>query len=576
MSRINDPIYPLMTVLAPGDVLPAVDVSDITQSALGTTKRLTVAALQGLQPSGDVTGATDTANIQGLLNAAGPGDAVLLGNARFVTSAQLTIPAGVTLAGPSRTMAYPGGNYGIGGVPIQGAIIAPVGAMAAAVQFASSGSTQLGNHSLRRLTIDGTNMLGGTGHGLLADAVAGVTLEDVSVLNCPGDGLHGVGVGGTGGHPPDFWSVARCKFSACGGCGVLITGMADSFFTDTEATGNRGAAAWSVINGNNNRWVACKGEQSVNGHGWLLTANSGFTGLLHLLTCTSQFNNQDGFHITGAGTGTYQLLGCAADSEGTNGGTGGGGFAGLRVTGFAGTVIVNGFDVRVSGSPLSPQYGISADTSGSVIVGNASLNGASAALLDGGGNTLLQVDSGQFGRFPSAAQLGIAAQNYPSFLALGGSAAATSGLVYVMRVPLRGGAVPITNILAGIQTAGGTLTAGQCFAGLYDNTGAKLGGTTDQSASWVSTGVKTMAISGGPVTTSAPFVYVVLLANGTTPPAWARAGGGALVSSLTSLSAAGANMPFATNGSGATALPASLSYVSNTTTSSQPIWVGLS
>lgn len=524
----------------------------------------------------DPTGVADsTTAIQNALNAASVGSVVYLPPGTYKTTTVLTIPTGVSLCGDSRTMAYPGGDYGIGGVPLQGAIIRPASSVTAAIQFASNASVQYGNQSLRRITIDGSAMSGGTGHGVLADAVAGVTLEDVSVFGCIGDGLHGAGVVGTGGHPPDFWSITRCKFSGNSGWGVSIAGMADSFITDSEATGNAGGGGWNITNGNNLRMVACKAEFNTDGPGYLLTAQSGFGGLVHMLSCTSQFNNEDGFRITGTGTGIYNLMNCASDTDGTNSSSGGGNFAGLNITSFAGTVVADQFVTRVTGSPASPEYGVSMTSSGTATLLGTSLNGATAAVHNGGSNTLFQVDGGAFGRLPTAQQMGIVAQNYPSILALGGTAAASTGVVYVVRIPLLGGAVAVTNILVGVQTGGSSLTSSQNFAGLYDNAGTKIGGTADQTSAWGSSGLKTMALVSGPFTTSAPFVYVVLVSNGTTPPAFARTGGGALVASLSTLSSSSSGMPFATNGTG-TALPGSLTYSSNSATGAQPFWVGLS
>src|SRR5205823_2866040 len=50
-------------------------------------------------PSGDVTGAVDTVAIQGALTAAASGSTVQLANGVFYTSAPLTVPPGVELAG---------------------------------------------------------------------------------------------------------------------------------------------------------------------------------------------------------------------------------------------------------------------------------------------------------------------------------------------------------------------------------------------------------------------------------------------------------------------------------------------
>ncbi len=179
--------------------------------------------------------------------------------------------------------------------------------------------------------------------------------------------------------------------------------------------------------------------------------------------------------------------------------------------------------------------------------------------------------------FPATlAQLGLISWNYNSLLAQAASGTPVSGTGYLMKIPLFGAPVSVTNILAGVQTAGSSLTASQCFAGLYDNTGAKIGVTADQSVAWTSTGLKTMALAGGPFAGSWPWVYVAIITNGTTNPQFTRAAGAVLGTAIVNFNAVTSDIPFATSGSGLTALPASFAYSSNVTTNAQAIWVALS
>lgn len=60
-----------LTAAAAGDLLPLVDVSDTSMAPTGTTKRLTVGSLVPgitVTPSGDTSGAADTAAVQAVLN----------------------------------------------------------------------------------------------------------------------------------------------------------------------------------------------------------------------------------------------------------------------------------------------------------------------------------------------------------------------------------------------------------------------------------------------------------------------------------------------------------------------------
>ncbi len=133
------------------------------------------------------------------------------------------------------------------------------------------------------------------------------------------------------------------------------------------------------------------------------------------------------------------------------------------------------------------------------------------------------------------------------------TALATSGTVYVFGVHIPD-ACNITNLVTQITTLGGTLTSGQCFAGIYQG-GTLLGATVDQSAVWASpgtTGVKSMAISGGPVAVAAGEIQVAFLFNGTTGPTFPRGNGNAFINT------GFASPKYATADTGRTTLPSTL------------------
>src|SRR6185312_1584883 len=330
----------------------------------------------------DPTGAGDsTTVIQGALNAAGLGQVVYLPAGTYKTSATLTVPSGVALTGPSSSFGVSFANYGLGGLPLQGAIIQPSSAFSGAfgaggIITLSGTSAQGGGQLLENISIDGSNLPPANNlHGILiSNAVACVTISHVTVYggsghNLGGDCLHAAA---NPNHPPDLLNIFSCHFAGAAGWGASLNGVADSYITISEATACT-SGGWNIINCNNTRFAACKGEQCSAGPGWLFTAASGFTGIVHVLGCTSQSNDQDGFRVTGPGTGTYQMTGCSGDSDGTNGGGGGGGFAGLNVTSFSGTVLADGFANRVTGS--SPQYGVSMTSSNVLKVDNANIAG---------------------------------------------------------------------------------------------------------------------------------------------------------------------------------------------------------
>ena len=129
----------------------------------------------------------------------------------------------------------------------------------------------------------------------------------------------------------------------------------------------------------------------------------------------------------------------------------------------------------------------------------------------------------------------------------------------------------ITNVVVYLGTLGSSLTTGQCFAGLYAGTtagaytaGQLIGTSADQTAIWNTggaTGVKTIALAGGPFMVPAGFVWVALLFNGTTGPSFGKAQNFATATANAGTAAATAR--WATNGTGQTSLPGPITPSSN-------------
>lgn len=148
----------------------------------------------------------------------------------------------------------------------------------------------------------------------------------------------------------------------------------------------------------------------------------------------------------------------------------------------------------------------------------------------------------------------------------------TAGVVYLCKVKIVNRSTIVTNVLAGVTTAGATLTSGQCLAGLYDSTGTRLAITADQSTAWTTTGLKTMALTA-PQTLAVGNYYVALLANGTTPPRFMTGAGGSASTLNAGLATSAAR--FLTSGTGQTALPASIT-LGSASTNSGARWAALS
>lgn len=142
----------------------------------------------------------------------------------------------------------------------------------------------------------------------------------------------------------------------------------------------------------------------------------------------------------------------------------------------------------------------------------------------------------------------------------------TAGTVFV--VGLKVPATTITNVILLVATAGSGLTAGQCFAGLYQG-GTLLAATADQATNWASVGAKTMALTS-PQAVTAGTVYVAYFSTGTTQPALFR--GASTVGSTVGMSAGAGRYGTADTGR-TTSLPATLGAISN---SSATVWAGVS
>lgn len=164
---------------------------------------------------------------------------------------------------------------------------------------------------------------------------------------------------------------------------------------------------------------------------------------------------------------------------------------------------------------------------------------------------------------------GLIAWSYDCGLAGASSILTAAGTIHTVKLKLRKPA-SITNILIHVATAGSGLTASQCLAAVFQN-GARLGVTADQSGVWNSTGVKTMAISGGPVAADAGEVVVGFYANGTTLPTFTRSASSA---TLVNAGLAAASSRYGTADTGrTTSMPTTLGTIAAAAAS---YWVALS
>lgn len=358
----------------------------ITAAALENLVQLSKAGL--LYPSGDTSGATDTAAINAIISA---GQTAVLawtgtnwtgGQTPFYVNAPLTPASGATLRGQTPWSAVPSDNYGVAGGVSGGSVIYAVSGFsgAAAISMANAGGSQSYGVTLEDFTLELGAMP--TGHGILVDGAWGACfMSGVSVNQPDGDCLH-FQTDVTTSKAPDDWHVFRCKFSgSAAGYGVWGDNVPDSWFTDCEASENH-LDNWYLSFSLNTRLTSCKGENSAAGSGFRLGGQGGAGRFVTLTGCSTHLNWKDGFTFDGSGSGstsgTYLLANCVAIDDNQATGTT---FSGFRSAGSVNKVVAS--NCHASGAA----YGASqTGTSAGMTFTGSLLTGATAATHDDGSN----------------------------------------------------------------------------------------------------------------------------------------------------------------------------------------------
>jgi hypothetical protein len=137
-----------------------------------------------------------------------------------------------------------------------------------------------------------------------------------------------------------------------------------------------------------------------------------------------------------------------------------------------------------------------------------------------------------------------------------------TGALQLVRVLVRK-ATTVTNIIVDVATAGVTLTASENFVGLYNSSGTLLSGSADQTTNFGTAGTYTIPLTT-PQAVVAGTYYVGILTNGTTGPQMARGNGLSGGVSFANAGLTASTYRYATNGTGLTSLPASVTMGSNT------------
>jgi hypothetical protein len=264
-----------------------------------------------IEPSGDTTGATDTANINGALSLQGPGATTLLGAGTFYISEPIVIPPYQALQGVPSSGSI--GTVGCGTVlePVAGFSAGPwpVAAVVLVVDQITGGypTTSEEQHVLS-IMIQGTSLpvtsnVQGicvySGHGV----VARQSFQNILINAMTGWGFS---VPRGSGHLRGFnVGIRGCGLNNGASAGGFQLRSSDSEWLYCSSCSNYGDA-WQIVDSFDSLFNQCHGEHSENGHGFSYKAtynnSAPDAGGITFDGCTVDAGEQHGFFITGTGS----------------------------------------------------------------------------------------------------------------------------------------------------------------------------------------------------------------------------------------------------------------------------------
>ncbi|MYX14378.1 hypothetical protein GTY67_13325 [Streptomyces sp. SID8374] len=342
--------------------------------------------------------ADDTTAIKAAITACPVGGVVYFPAGRYKVSATLDLPPGITLLGThSNLMIGPGmteADYPCwieAAVPFTGSSVLQIIGEDDGTHPAINGEQRLFN-----LMIDGSQITGSV-DGLYAKGnVQNVVMRDVCIRRMPNNGII---TGQAGGIRPYSWRLHNVMINRCTSNGILLNGNTDLTLDDVQVLGCQ-AQGIVLTNCTNAQLAGCRVEW-CGSHGYRITGAWGDwqgSGGMQMTGCSTDRNGQHGVFVDATGNTPILITGLMTRRDGRNGGTGGGGFAGLAVVGATVPVTVNGVTCYPGvddggGSTNSPQYGVRLSGASTVLLDDAYLHAASGGLFDDGTNTTVRLGS---------------------------------------------------------------------------------------------------------------------------------------------------------------------------------------
>jgi Pectate lyase superfamily protein len=349
----------------------------------------------------DPTGATDSAPaIQDALSAAPAGQVVYIPDGTYMLSGPLTPPPGVQIV-----MGLAGYDPAAWGDAASGAVLKPAASFSGAAVFlfgdVSNALTQ--GPSIYGGAIDGSALVA-TVDGIRATGpVSATVLRDFFIAGVTGVGINCViDSSASGNQYPYGWHCYHVRIHNTGQQGIVLPNHSDATWIDVHTLGTTGHG-WSIpAPCPNSRFVGCKAEWTGAGKdGFHLSGTWGSgtgSGGMVFTGCSTDRNDNNGFYCSAAGDVPILITGCMFRRDGRNGGSGGGGYAGINLAGSALPVIIGpvtvwpGVDDNGSGAS-SPQYGLALGAgTANVDVRSGYIQGVSAPITSGTGLANVNID----------------------------------------------------------------------------------------------------------------------------------------------------------------------------------------
>lgn len=326
----------------------------------------------------------DTAAIQAALTAAPLGGTVYLPPGTYVTSAPLSIPPQVRLLGAAATH-----------LDTTTCCIKPSATFSGASvlllvdQATGSYSVASTDSHIENLTLEGSNLTGTSIDGIQAQGyVHGLTLDCVQIRHMPN---HGVATVSNGSGVPYSWRATRVVANACTGYGYSLS-MTDSTWIDVQAIGN-GKSGFFIGPSANAHFIGCRSEwNNFDGYTISGTFSSGNgSGGCTFTACSTDRNAFHGINVNGTGPSPIIFRGLMLRRDGRSSTSAG--YAGFCVnSGSTLPIVVDGTCFPGTddngGGLATPQYAFSiVGSSHNAVLGGGFWQGISAGIHDDGSNS---------------------------------------------------------------------------------------------------------------------------------------------------------------------------------------------